>query len=992
MSGKPFIFNPTFLLIVFAWSVVIAGSFGWNYYHTKVDVERFAAIQGHFALPTPPYIINGHRHIKMLALVHCLVWMLGFGSIAFGSHRTTTYKRKLTEDKKRLEIMFESMLNGLVLINAQTHVIKDVNPAACRLIGASKEEILGQICHQFLCPNQLGSCPITDLSQKIDNADRPLLKKDGTKANVLKTVVPVTIDGQPHLLESFMDISEQKQMATEMKVLLSTLKKQNSQLQVNSRKLQYSEKKYKDIFNFFQDLYFKCDINGIFEILSPSLKSLFGYEQSELIGKSVESVFVNTADQKKLKAALLADGKITNYEFTVKKKDKNSAAVSLSARLIKNDTDTPIAIEGIMRDITDREKNQITLKKRVEELDQAQYAMLNMIEDLGEAKKEAEKATKAKSAFLANMSHEIRTPMNAVLGFLELTLEDQALPEHLKKHLAIARTSANSLLMLINDILDVSKLESGKLKMEHHVFSLVQLIREIHGTMDIKAREKGIELTFDIQPSLSEFCVGDSLRLRQIIINLLGNAIKFTPKGHVVLKIITATKKDQVHFMVQDTGIGILSDRVDQIFQAFSQADVSTTRKFGGTGLGTTISRELVEMMGGEIWVESEEGKGSTFHFTIDLPASAETPGKNNLITVPGKQALPVRRRALKILLTDDVKVNIELARIRLERQGHDIIVARNGREAVEAVSQGGIDIVLMDIHMPEMGGIEATNHIRAMEAGKGQHLPIIAMTASVMKEDKMMFRKAGMDAVVDKPIDFRKLFKTMDDLLPEGEDEATTKNKKNEAVLSGAELPQLEGINTSKGLQTWQNPKSYTLALLQFAHDYHSAAVNLTRFMNKNGIDTDRACHLAHALKGVAGNLSIFQVADAAACIEAAIRKNRIDDARDKIPILDAALKQALNSISQLAGVGDIKEMPEKEMNLPYLETLFTRMLAAFDQFSPYSVEPFLSELEEYLTQDQLNPVKECIERFDFDKAKKEAVKLAGALGMNHEKYRQKV
>ena len=599
--------------------------------------------------------------------------------------------------------------------------------------------------------------------------------------------------------------------------------------------------------------------------------------------------------------------------------------------------------------------------------------------ELNVARESADAANRTKSQFLANMSHEIRTPMNSVLGFLELVLEDPSLPELQRKHLATAQISANGLLGLINDILDVSKLESGKLTIEQRPFSLLRLMQEIHETMDIMVREKGLELQLDIQPSLSGSFVGDPLRLRQIVINLVGNAIKFTEKGSVSMRIMPAEEEGQLHFMIEDTGVGIPANRLSQIFDSFVQADTSTTRRFAGTGLGTTISRELVELMGGRLWAESEEGKGSTFHFIINIAPTDQVLEEDDLFIVPGKAASSGPRRSFRILLAEDVEANVDLAKIRLEQQGHEVTVVWNGREAVEAFQRGEIDVILMDVQMPQMDGLEATERIRALAADTGGHVPIIALTAGVTREETEKYFEVGMDAVVAKPINFGKLFRTMERIVPEGVGEIIAEVTEDVSVPSGLELPPLDGVDIKKGIQTWQNPEAYAKALLGFSRDYGNAAVDLTHLIDEGDIDS--AFRIVHALKGVAGNLSVSEVADAAINIDVALREKRIDDVKDQLSILASALNTAVASIGQLEAVEAVEEMPKKEMDMPHLTALFIEMLATFDQFSPYAIEPFLSDLKEYLSQDQLNPIVKHMERFDFDGAKQETVKLAKTL-----------
>jgi PAS domain S-box-containing protein len=525
------------------------------------------------------------------------------------------------------------------------------------------------------------------------------------------------------------------------------LKNSNLLLEDYSEKLRLNEKKFRRIADYTYGWECWFDVNDRLCWVNPAVERVTGYSVEECM--SMTFLLVNVADQ--------ADKeKVTHYlnltrtadsadelEFLVQRKDGSTISVSASFQVIYDEG----KFDGSRWSIRD-----ITEHKQAEQ-------------EIIASKVAAEAANRTKSQFLANMSHEIRTPMNGIIGMLHLVMQTE-LDAKQNNYITKASFSADNLLGILNDILDFSKIEAGKLDFDESDFELNMVMTNVKNLILCKAEEKAIKLAVNVQEGITGKYTGDSLRLGQVLINLINNAVKFSHIGDTVTITVSLKEEDKqsviLLFSVHDEGIGISAEQQSRLFQSFSQADNSTSRKYGGTGLGLTISKKITELMGGSIWIESEEGVGSTFLFTVKLKKQNDATLKNNTTSccADNPEQPSVCLRGAKILLVEDNEINQELILELLQMEGMKPEVACNGQEALDMLKEHEFDGVLMDCMMPVMDGYEATKNIRMQE--KFKDLPVIAITANAMKHEVEKAKNVGMTDHIAKPVNPADMFKTM--------------------------------------------------------------------------------------------------------------------------------------------------------------------------------------------------------------------------------------
>ncbi|MEY4753774.1 MAG: hypothetical protein RJA44_1449 [Pseudomonadota bacterium] len=853
--------------------------------------------------------------------------------------------------------------------------------------------------------------------------------------------------------------------------------------------------------------------------LSDSFCHALGYTRAEMVGMHVSQWDAMMTREQLDELIALAFERNNRFEFETRHRRKDGSVLQVEVSSVPFQLDGTWLLFTSTRDISRRKLLEEQLKRHNQELE---TRVAERTQELERARELAEQLLQAKSDFLANMSHEIRTPMNAVLG-LAYVLGRMPLPVEAADLVRKIHASGQSLLGLLNDILDFSKIEAGKVEIEHEPFYLGNVLDNLATIMSAAAAGKGLDLSIAAPPAEASYLLGDSLRIGQVLINLTSNAIKFTTRGSVEVKVRILQDDERsvsLCFSVSDTGIGMDAKTQARLFTPFTQADASTTRRFGGTGLGLVISRRLVELMGGQLELDSNPGLGSTFSFTLTLSKQDSHQGlmnqlldlkllaaDDNWISLEGlgatlrslgwepelygsgravlervlaepalqsdrtvllldwqmpdmdgvdvartlQQQLPGRRRpialvitskgieelkelpsidlvdgvftkpagpsmiynavlrarnrrigaqsqtagqlqpqaqrlrGLRLLVVDDSEINLEVTRLILGEEGAQISVAADGRQALDwlAAHPGAVDMVLMDVHMPVMDGLEATRCLR--EQPETRHLPVLALTAGALQEQRDKARAAGMDDFIAKPFVVEQAIRT---ILGHWSGQVTAPPPApapaaagTTAAATGRQYPLL---NREFGEKMFRKRATYAAYLRKFT-EQHQALLDSLPHPESEAAQLQQ---LAHQLRGSAGNLGLEQLSDSAARLEMQLLLNQpaLDEARLlRQDLLESfqAIHDYLVALDAPAPAAGAAQRSTGHPDAELLEPLFSRALKGLDEYNPVPVETALAELARYFDQRRLQTVQHCLMEFRFDSARVALLALAREIGL---------
>ena len=751
---------------------------------------------------------------------------------------------RLVESDATKSAILSATLDAVVTIDVDGNVV-DFNSGAERIFGYRADEALGQDMSELIVPDAFREAHRNGMQHWKNTGEGPVLgarlellamRKDRSEFPIEISITPLDIMGKTLFTAFVRDITDQKLAEEELKLAASTFESHEAIFITNSAsKILRVNKAF-------------CDITG--------------YTEEEAIGKTpgqlIKSGRHDEQFYKIIWSSLEAIGKWEG-EIYNRRKDGEIFPEWVSITAVRDDKGKTTHYVAHSIDITDQKKYE---------------------SELSEAREQAELASIAKSQFLANMSHEIRTPLNAVINLNSL-LMDTPLDVNQKKLLSGAYEGGKTLATLVDDILDYTKIEANKVELVYKPFSLGDLLKQVGMLFNVQAKVKQLDFKVISSNDVPSEVMGDEKRIRQVLVNLIGNAIKFTEKGSIRLNVRNDINKHML-FEVSDTGIGINEEEQARLFDEFSQADTSTTRKYGGTGLGLSISRSLVKLMKGEIGCRNNDGEGSVFWFRIPLVSMQVIPELKRLASVQLNNA--------RILVAEDSPGNQVVVKALLEKQGCQVSIANNGREAVDMIENSSFDLILMDVMMPDMDGIEATKKIRRIEAGES-HIPIIALTANVFSEDRDRCLQAGMDDFVAKPIDANKLREQITKWIST----SLVHAEENETMNENLELMNME-ILDKLGQDT--SPEMLPEIVSIFIKEMQDRIEDFPTDINS--LRRDDLVARAHAIKSSAGTFGAQRLMEVARHIEQLARDGEVDQARSDVSDMLATGRDTLETYRQ--------------------------------------------------------------------------------------------
>ncbi|MGX9462869.1 MHYT domain-containing protein [Shewanella sp. A14] len=887
-------------------------------HYIGMAAARFVRPPG-FEFSNQPQMMSLYLGISV-ATITVVIILLVLAVNMLLKYQASLHQAQLSEARYRATI--STAVDGIITFNAKGH-IESGNQAVEKLLGWRLEDVCHKNIRDFIpapfidefnaCLNRFSN---NIPQQQSDGRDVEALHSNGTSIPVRVSIGHACIARKSLFVMYISDLRHRIEM---------------------QRALIKSEAQFRSLITNIPGIAYRClNIdNRPMIFISDAVESITGYPASDYLGTVPRRYFHQHVHPEDLGNI---DQQISNQQiFKLEYRIYNAAGdirwlLGYGTHVDGLDAQDKW-LDGFIMDITERKE---------------------MEQSLLIAKNNAEQAASARSAFLANMSHEIRTPMNAIIGFSDILLDD-SLPAEQQKHLHTINQSAKSLLHLLNDVLDSAKLDKGKFELELRDFSVIEEVDSVVSTLWLQANAKGLFLKVNVSPDVAVSYYGAPDRIRQVLTNLLGNAIKFTAEGGVSIDV-TVMPNGYIEFAINDTGIGMTPEQLALVFDAFAQADASMNRRFGGTGLGTTISKQLVELMGGNITAKSTFGQGSCFSFTLPLHAPKQIPATLTPLST-------CHIKPLNILVVDDIQQNIDLLTIMMKRQGHTIMAARDGKQALLRMRNDKIDVVLMDVQMPIMDGLTASRTRREQEQTQQlPHMPIIALTASVLPEDKKAALDAGMDGFANKPIDMSLLNHEIAQVLKLEQHNVTADNTTNDT--SNKQI-----VNEKKGIAMWGEKATFINEINIFMTKQNDNNPHIQQLINV--ADWPALHRHFHGLKGLSGNLALTQLTR----LFSEAERLAITKSSDELLALLPSITLALSQVSDYLSTINISQQHDsnKKNNLSTVQLLDiisrVSLAAKQNQYHEHDVDMLIEAASSGYQQRCIN-IKHALDDFEFEQA----------------------